>query len=115
DADLSRHAQIAHDLLHGRSAAGRPAVSPDGTHVACVVATIDVDDNTTRSRVWLDGVPVTEGPHDDNPTWSPDGRWLAFTSRRAEKQDDATLHVLPVEGPGETRTVCSMPDGLGHV
>lgn len=115
DAELSRHAQIAHDLLHGRSAAAQPAVSTDGARVACVVATVDVDENTTTSRVWLDGVPVTDGPHDGDPTWSPDGRWLAFTSRRGEKQGESTLHVLPVEGPGETRTVCTMPDGLGHV
>jgi dipeptidyl aminopeptidase/acylaminoacyl peptidase len=115
NTDLSPHAQIVHDLLHGRSGAGQPAVSPDGSHVACVVATIDVDENITRSRVWLDGVPITEGPHDGNPTWSPDGRWLAFTSRRSEKKGDATLHVLPIGGPGETRTLCTMPDGLGDV
>ena len=114
-ADLSRHAQIAHDLLHGRSSASQPAVSPDGEHVVGVVATIDVDDNTTRSIVWLDGAPVTDGPHDGAPAWSPTGRWLAFTARRGERKGDSTLHVLPVDGPGETRTVCTMPDGLDGV
>ena len=33
----------------------RPAVSPDGQRIAFVVATIDLDENTTTSRVWLDG------------------------------------------------------------
>ena len=37
--------------------------------------------------------------------WSPDGRWLAFASRRGEKEHESTLHVLPVAGPGEVRTV----------
>lgn len=83
--------------------------------MAGVVATIDLDENTTRSRVWIDGSPVTAGEHDANPTWSPDGRWLAFTSRRGEKDGDSTLQVLPVDGPGEVRTVCTMPDGLGDV
>lgn len=113
--DLSPHARIAHDLLHGRSSAGQPAISPDGSRVACVVATVDVEENTTHSTVWLDGAPVTAGPHDGNPTWSPDGRWLAFTSRRSERKGDVSLHVIPIGGPGESRTVCTMPDGLGSV
>jgi dipeptidyl aminopeptidase/acylaminoacyl peptidase len=114
-SDIPRHSQIAIDLLHGRSTVGAPRVSPDGSHVACVVATIDLDENITRSRIWLDGGPVTAGPHDGQPVWSPDGRWLAFTSRRGEKKGDTTLHVMPVSGPGEVRTLCVMPDGLGDV
>jgi dipeptidyl aminopeptidase/acylaminoacyl peptidase len=113
--DLSPHARIAHDLLHGRSAAAQPALSPDGRRVACTVATIDVAENTTRSRVWIDGTPVTAGPHDSSPVWSPDGHWLAFTSRRGERKSDATLHVMPTDGPGETRTICEMPDGVSGV
>ena len=83
--------------------------------MACVVATIDLDENLTRSRVWLDGAPVSAGPFDTEPAWSPDGRWLAFTSRRGEKKGDSTLHVMPVGGAGEVRTLCEMPDGLSNV
>lgn len=113
DEPASPHARIARDLLHERSKAVSPRLSPDGTRVAFVVTTIDLDDNTTRSRVWLDDRPVTAGPHDASPSWSPDGKSLAFTSRRGEKQGDATLHVLPIDGPGEVRTVCTMPEGIG--
>jgi len=83
--------------------------------VAFVVATSDVDENTTRSRVWLDDAPLTAGDHDANPVWSPDGRFLAFTSRRGEKKGDSTLHIVPITASGEVRTVCTMPDGLGNV
>lgn len=115
-ADVAaRHTEIARELIHERSSVSSPAVSPDGAHVACVVATADLDDNTVRSRVWLDGAAVTAGPNDGSPVWSPDGTWLAFTSRRADDKGRPTLHVLPVTGPGETRTVCEMPDGLGDV
>jgi len=117
----SPHRDLARRLLHGRVTAAGPVVSPDGQRIAFVVATIDVDQNETRTRVWLAGpegdpVPVTAGPHDASPQWSPDGRHLLFTSSRGEKgspqEGHATLHVLPVEGPGETRTVVTMPDGL---
>ena len=111
----SPHRTIAERFIDGRSSVGQPAVSPDGTRVAFVVATVDLEKNTTRSQVWLDDAPVSAGDHDGNPTWSPDGRFLAFTSRRGEKQGDSTLHVLPIDGPGELRTVCTMPDGLGNI
>jgi dipeptidyl aminopeptidase/acylaminoacyl peptidase len=120
ELESSAHRDIATALLDRRSAAGAPVVSPDGRSIAFVVATIELDENRTVSRVWLrrddaPPVPVTAGPHDGEPVWSPDGRFLAFTSARGEKQGDATLHVLPVDGPGEVRTVATMPDGIASV
>jgi dipeptidyl aminopeptidase/acylaminoacyl peptidase len=123
-AATSPHRDIARRLIHGRVAAGAPALSPDGQRLVFAVATIDVDENTTRSRLWLSGpagapAPLTAGPHDGNPTWSPDGRFLAFTASRGEKgtpqEHHSTLHVLPIDGPGETRTVVTMPDGIDDV
>ena len=113
--ETGAHRAIAEASLDGRSSVDQVAVSPDGAHVAFVVATVDLEHNTTRSCVWLDDAPVTSGEHDGQPTWSPDGQRLAFTSRRGEKRGDSTLHVLPVGVPGEVRTVCTMPDGLGNV
>ena len=54
----SEHAKIAHDLIHLRSAVGSPTLSPSGERVAMVVATVDLDENTTRTSIWLDGVPL---------------------------------------------------------
>ncbi|HYN31847.1 MAG TPA: S9 family peptidase [Ilumatobacteraceae bacterium] len=109
------HREIAERLIDRRSQVTQVAVSPDGAHVAFVVATTDLAKNTTRTLLWLDDVPVTAGEHDGSPAWSHDGRFLAFTSRRGEKKGDSTLHILPVGAPGEVRTVCTMPDGLGAV
>ena len=113
--EKSLHTRVAERLIDGRTSVGQPRVSPHGSRVAFVVATASLEKNTTFSQIWIDDAPVTGGDHDNNPIWSPDGRFLAFTSRRSEKQGESTLHVLPVETPGETRSLCAMPDGLGDL
>jgi dipeptidyl aminopeptidase/acylaminoacyl peptidase len=111
----SAHRTIAERFVDGRSVVGQVALAPDGSRAAFVVATTDLADNTTRTRIWLDDAPATGGDNDANPVWSPDGRFLAFTSRRGDEKHETTLHVMPVAVPGEVRTVCAMPDGLGDL
>jgi len=111
----SEHHAIAVRMIDQRSWVADVAVSPDGTQIAYVVATTDLAANTNTTRIWVDQAPATAGDHDSQPVWSPDGAALAFTSKRGASKSDLTLHVLPVNTPGETRTVCTMPDGLGDV
>ncbi len=99
---------------------GQPAVSPDGHTIAFVVSRVDEEDNTYRSQIWLaadDGasppLPFTSGEFKDaNPTWSPDGGRLAFTSTRGEgEKSKSSMHVAPVHTGGEVVTLAKLTEG----
>jgi dipeptidyl aminopeptidase/acylaminoacyl peptidase len=66
-----------------------PALSPDGERVAFTVTTVREGENRRHSEVWVvstaGGEPqrfTSPGYESSNPRWSPDGRWLLFTSPR---------------------------------
>ena len=98
--------------------AGDPRLSPDGRTVAFVSVRIDKDANEYRSNIWV--VPVdgsaaprqlTFGPRRDaDPRWSPDGKSLAFTSKR--DGDTMQLYVIPVGGGGEARRLSDLKEDV---
>jgi dipeptidyl aminopeptidase/acylaminoacyl peptidase len=95
------------------------AASPDGNRVAYVIDAIDMAANRYRSSLWLapaDGSSpprqLTSGNADQSPTWSPDGRFLAFASERRATDAKHSLHVLPVDGPGEIITIGTSSEGF---
>src|SRR5436190_2181323 len=98
---------------------GDPRISLDGRRVAYVVTSLDRDSNEYRGTIWvasLDGSeeprPFTSGERRDGlPRWSPDGRWLAFTSNRGDKEQKAQLYVIPAEG-GEARRLTDLKEAV---
>lgn len=92
-------------------------LSPDGARVAYVVSTADRDRDEDHARIWVVDVDgdepraLTAGPRDTAPRWSPDGRTLAFLSRRPG-HDAPQLWLLPVDG-GEARRLTDASLGAG--
>jgi dipeptidyl aminopeptidase/acylaminoacyl peptidase len=92
--------------------------SPDGRSVACSVRSVDRDQDAYVSCIWcLDtqgGSPrqLTRGPGLENsPSWSPDGKQLAFISNRSGALQ---AYVLPRDG-GEARAVGQLTGAISDV
>lgn len=95
---------------------GAPAITPDGTRVFAPVTRFDVPKDEGITDIWqwnIDGSgqrQLTEGGTGNNPSVSPDGRWLAFSAKR-EGDKAAQVYVMPAEG-GEARRLTALDTGV---
>ena len=95
-----------------------PQVSPDGRHVAFVVAPVGRRGEHAQRAIWLapaDGAGRARrfsggAANDHLPRWSPDGAWLYFLSDRDER-GKAQLHRLRRDG-GEAERLTDWKAGL---
>src|SRR6476661_3742382 len=75
-----------------------PQISADGQWVAYTVATLALKDDEQKTRIWMapsaggDAIPLTrEEGSSEHPRWSPDGKYLAFLSKRDESKTQVWL------------------------
>jgi dipeptidyl aminopeptidase/acylaminoacyl peptidase len=82
-----------------------PAMSPDGNRIAFQVQTVNERDNKYHREVWV--VPTAGGEpqrftspstESSNPRWSPDGKYLVFTSQRPGGKGNTWM--LRMDAPG---------------
>jgi len=98
-----------------------PRVSPDSSRVAFVTVKPDLESDSYRTGIWitdLDGkvLAVTQGLGDSSPRWSPDGEWVAFTSRRTLKEGGEGAEIWVMKpAAGEPRLVYRAKLGLASL
>jgi len=96
---------------------GPPAISPDGKFAVYDVKRYDADNDKGDSDLYL--VPTAGGKpqrltsskgNETEPTWSPDGRFIAFVAKRGDDKQ-SQLYVIAANG-GEATRVSDVPTGV---
>ena len=113
--DLSHQVQVTSGY-----GAGFPAWSPDGTRIAFSSGRCDPDpedgveiqDIFTIRADGSDLRKITPSVGDtEKPTWSPDGRWLAFSTDAGNYPAGQGIYVIPSDGSAPMRMVTPKPEG----
>ena len=114
--EAAPHVPGIEDLMALKSVGGA-RISPDGTRVAYTVTETDFEQDAYVTQIWLadassgKAIPLTRGKRSSSgPTWSPDGRWIAFTSSRAD--DKSQIFAISPDG-GEAVQLTKAETGVG--
>lgn len=101
-----------------------PQVAPDGARVAFTRVTVDEKRTNYETSIWMAAakgkeVPIrmTNGKHDAQPRWSPDGQHIVFV-RGGDKDESGKpkpgqLAMLSLSG-GEASTITDLPKGASN-
>ena len=99
-------------------AVGTPRVSPDGSRAVYTVneAVTTPDKSEFVTQIWManvatkQSVQLTFGEKSStNPKWSPDGKWIAFTSNRKDNRNN--LYRLSLDG-GEAEPLTDLKSSV---
>lgn len=115
-AQQQKRALEVEDFARSKSVAD-PQLSPDGGWIAYTVSSIDLKKDSSDSDVWMvswDGTAnlrITSSPEAESaPRWSPDGKYLSFTSSRQEGKG-AQVWLLDRRG-GEAQRLTEIRGGV---
>lgn len=94
-------------------------LSPGGEYVVYSVGEPNLEDDEARYDLWRaawDGsskraLTRTADADEDQPAFSPDGRWIAFLSDRGDEDAETQVWMMAADG-GEAEVLTSFPGGV---
>src|SRR5438067_2171675 len=96
-AQTAKHPLKLDDLARFRNVSD-PQISPDGQWIAYTVSTIDTKEDKSNTHIWMVGYDAKNdrqitfsNDSENSPRWSPDGKFLSFTSSRPGKSGGAVV------------------------
>jgi dipeptidyl aminopeptidase/acylaminoacyl peptidase len=109
---------ITHESMWLMPRVGAPSPSPDGKWVVFSVIQPAYEAKDQSSDLWLVPGDGSAAPRqlthtkasEASPSWSPDGRRIAFTTTR-DGDSDSQIYVLDLTGGGEAQRYTSLPGG----
>ncbi len=116
-AQTNRHPLKLDDMTRFRDVRD-PQLSPDGQWIAYVVSTTDAKEDKSSAHIWMVGFDgsndrqITFGQESEgSPRWSPDGKYLSFTSSRPGKARGSQVWLLDRSG-GEAQQLTDVKGRL---
>src|SRR5215216_2425454 len=103
-AQTARRPLKLDDLTRFRNVSD-PQISPDGKFVAYVVGATDGKEDKSSSHIWMANIDRSNdrqitfsNESESSPRWSPDGKYLSFTSSRPGKARGNQMWLLDRNG-----------------
>jgi dipeptidyl aminopeptidase/acylaminoacyl peptidase len=119
-AQTARRPLKLDDLTRFRNVSD-PQISPDGQWVAYTVSTTNAKDDKSNSHIWMVNIDGSTDRQitfsqdsESSPRWSPDGKYLSFTSSRPGKTRGNQVWLMDRSG-GEAMQLTELKGRLqGH-